>query len=326
MEENKMPVTAQSARLYAALTQNNLSIQKIQDGINSLVFNADHLPTMKQYLKGFAEIEKVITEAHKTGKAPAKAECDAWDEAKRSLVALVETLRQQVKVPHDRISKEEDDKRIAAEREIKRKKDTAIMIEQKIIAFSTQIAECDTTEKLLSVERNINLEKSSARGSTYMEFHDEAKKRFDAVLLPMIKLQKDKIKEKESLAKALADAEKNDDVKKIDELKQKQEEIDNEITQIKVDVQLSASQQESIINADEAQEVFQDVNAVNHVKFEIVDLKAVVKNAIELLDYKLKFRETQKIAMALKDAGTFKDKSEVVVNGIKFFIDKTFKA
>lgn len=325
MEENKVPVTAQSAKLYAALTQNNLSIQKIQDGINTLEFNADHLPVMKQYLKGFAEIEKVITEAHKTGKAPAKAECDAWDEAKRTLVALVETLRQQVKVPHDRISKEEDDKRIAAELEAKRKKDTAIMIEQKIIGFSTQIADCDTTEKLLSVERNINLEKSSGRASIYMEFHGEAKKRFDEVLLPMIKLQKDKIKEKESLAKELADAHKNDDVVKIDELKKKQEEIDNEITQIKVDVQLNASQQESIINSDEAQEIFQDVNAVNHVKFEIVDLKAVVKGAIELLDYKLKFRETQKIAMALKDAGTFKDKSEVVVNGIKFFIDKTFK-
>lgn len=332
MEQNETPQSGKpvitevivKAQINVALTKGNQSLQKVQDAISEIVFNEDNLQLIADYITKLNDIDKTIELTHKDGKAPSLAEGRAWDAGKNGMLAITASLKKQLMEPYNKLCADIDKRKQDALKEKERVSSIKTGIENNVIDFSNKIAQCDTNEQLLSVERNINLEKSDSRKNKYGEFHQEAIDRYDSMLIPMIKSQKEKIKQKESLKKELEEAEKQNDASKVDELKGKQEKIDNEILQNQVDVQQNAlSQMSSGITP--AEELFPKIKPVNTIGFEIHDLGVAVKKCKDLLDVSIKYRECQKVAMALKDAGTFDNKDEVIVNGIKFFVDKKYK-
>ena len=327
-ENNGLPVPTQvtvTAQFNIAFTQHGISVQKIQDEINSLEFTEENMPRIAELIKTIKDADKVILEKHKEGKAPYLEGGKVWDGAKNALVDINAGLLNQLTPKYNQLCAAVDKRRIDAENEKNRVNAIKTGIESNVISFSSQIAQCDTNAQLLAVERMINLEKSDSRKSKYMEFHDDAIARYDSVLLPILKNQKDKIKEKEALEKKITEAENANDAAKIDELNEKKEQIDNEILQNQVNVQQDALISAPSFDIPLAEEVFPSIKAVNRISFEIVDLSAAVKKCPELLKVEIIHREAQKVAMTLKEAGTFNEKSEVVVNGIKFFIDKSYR-
>lgn len=99
---------------------------------------------------------------------------------------------------------------------------------------------------------------------------------------------------------------------------------DNKILQTQVEVQQEANRQQTMVTTL-VEEVMPDIKTVKRITFEIVDMKVAVSKSIHLLNVETNYKECQKAAMTLKDAGTFDSKDEVVVNGIRFFIDKQYK-
>lgn len=314
------------ANFNIALTKHGISVQKIQDEINSLEFTEDNMPLIAELIKKIKNADKITLEKHKEGKAPYLEGGKVWDESKTALIAINADLLGQITPKYNQLCASVEKRRVDAENEKIRTNTIKTGIENNVISFSSQIAQCDTNAQLLSVERMINLEKSSIRKSKYMEFHDEAIARYDSVLIPILKNQKEKVKEKEALENKIAEAENDNDAAKIDELNEKKDQIDNEILQNQVNVQQNALISAPSFEIQVAEEIFPDVKAVNRIGFEITDISIAVKKCPELLKVEIIYREAQKLAMILKDSGAFKDKSEIVVNGIKFFIDKSYKA
>lgn len=330
MEENKnylpiVSVDTVKGSINVALTKIGTSFQKLQEKADSLVYDEEHKDEISDFLAGCKKVEKEVTTAHKEGKAPWKERADAWDDGKKAVITMLSGIQNPVDAKFQKLCKDIDDKKAAKIKEDARVKAIKDGIHANLIQFSGKIAACATTKELSSVESLINLEKSPSRKAKYMEFHDDAIAKYDEVLLPIIKEQKEKVKQKEELEKQIKEAEEANNPAKMEELNERKYEIINEIEQNKVDVQ-----QESIFGQDSfaittVEEILPDTKSRDNIKMEIVDLSVAAKKCPELLDVSIKFREAQKVAMTLKEAGTFKDKDEVVVNGIKYFIETKYK-
>jgi hypothetical protein len=327
MEENKQPVITQAvatAQINIALTQQSISIQKMQDEADKLIFDEEHLSEVNNFVYKTKKSRKVVEDKHKVMKAPVLEQGRAIDAAKNSILASIDAIESPVEAKRIKLCAEIDRKKEEILKEKTRVEAIEKGIEENLIEFSKKIAECTTNEALLSVERLINLEKSESRQSKYMEFHENAKKRYDEILLPRLKAQKIEIKKLEALRKEIKDAEINNDATRLDELMIKQDEIGNQIRQNQVDVQHYAMSSQVSLNSNIAEEILPEISIKHNIKFEIQDVFVALRKCPELIDVSLKFRETQKVSMALKDAGVFDNKSEVIVNGIKFFMDKKY--
>jgi len=327
-EKQNLPIPTSvtvTAQFNIAFTQHGISVQKIQDEINSLEFTEDNLPRISELIKSIKGADKVIEAKHKEGKAPYLEGGKVWDEAKKSLLTINEGLLSQLTPKYNQLCAAIEQRQKEAENEKNRINAIKAGIESNLISFSSRIAQCQTNAELLAIERVINLEKSESRKTKYMEFHDEAIEKYDSVLLPILKDQKEKIKQKEELEKQILEAENSNNAAKIDELNEKKEQIDNEILQNQVNVQQEALNLPDTFDVVVAEEVFPEIKTVNRISFELVDAATALKKCPELITVEIKHREAQKVAMTLKEAGTFNGKDEVVVNGIRFFIDKSYK-
>lgn len=188
---NQLTVTGQ---INLALTKQSLSVQKLQDEADSLVFNEDELENISAFLSKIKKIDKVTEDAHKIIKAPFLEQGKACDAAKNSILAITDSVRKPVQEKYNKICAEVEARKQAQAREKARIDSITNGIEANVLGFSNQIASCTTNAELLEVERRINLEKSPSGKKKYEEFHEQAIARFDEVLLPIIKQQKEQVK------------------------------------------------------------------------------------------------------------------------------------
>lgn len=326
--ENQLPVITQEvvlAQMNIALTKKQLSVQKLQDEADALEFTEENIPVISAYLAKIAAIDKSIEETHKDGKAPYLEGGRVWDAAKNSSLATTAAIRNPVKTKFDKLCSEvERKKREAAD--AKAKQDAILAgIESNVISFSAKIASCVSNEELLAIERLINLEKSPSNAAKYGEFHKQAIEKYDTVLKPILKDQKGKIQQQEDLKKKIEEAEKANDVEKIDELTEKADALSNEIIQNQVKVQEMAITNATVEFTPVAEEVFADTKSRRSYTIEIADEKEALKKAKDLLEITINKDAANVVLKTLKDTNAFKDKPDVVLNGIKYSEIKNYK-
>lgn len=328
MEETKLPAISPDtvkAQISIALTKQQLSVQKMHDFAATLEFTPEKIPEISAFLQQLSAADKVIEQTHKEGKAPYLEGGRVWDAGKNSSLELTAQVRQLVKPKFDKLCAEEDRKK--KEADALKAKQAAILagIEGNVLNFSAKIAACLTNDELLGVERLINLEKSPSNAAKYGEFHQQAIDKYDTVLKPILKDQKEKIKQQDELNKQILEAEKNNDVEKLDELNEKVDAVTNEILQNQVKVQETALSNAPIEFTPVAEEVIADTKFRRTYNIEIVDEKEAFKKASNLLEITVNKTAANVVLNTLKDTGAFKDKSEVVVNGIKYSEIKNYK-
>jgi len=328
MEENKLPAISPDtvkAQISIALTKQQLSVQKMHDFAATLDFTPEKIPEISAFLQQLSAADKIIEQTHKEGKAPYLEGGRIWDAGKNSSLELTAQVRQLVKPKFDKLCAEEDRKK--KEADALKAKQAAILagIEGNVLSFSAKIAACLTNDELLGVERLINLEKSPSNAAKYGEFHQQAIEKYDTVLKPILKDQKEKIKQQDELNKQILEAEKNNDVEKLDELNEKVDAVTNEILQNQVKVQETALSNAPIEFTPVAEEVIADTKFRRTYNIEIVDEKEAFKKASNLLEITVNKTAANVVLNTLKDTGAFKDKSEVVVNGIKYSEIKNYK-
>lgn len=321
-----LPAITQDAvkqKMSIALTKATLSIQSLQDEADSLVVNdePENLTKVAEFLAKVKKIDSIIDKEHEAGKKPFLEGGRIWDSAKKDLLKATADVKNPIQQKYTEVCNEIDRKTREAEQKKALEKQILDGIESNVMSFSQQIASCQTKADLNAVERLINLEKSSNRASKYGEHHQKAIDRYDEVLLPILKDQKIKIEEKEKLEAELA---KTNDAQKHEQLTQQLEEKQNEIiqNQVKVQEQALVQEQSAVIEPEIVMPTIKTKRT--DIVCEIVDLALVFKKTPALLNIELKTIDAKKQGQLLKDAGAFGDKDELIVNGIKYTIKKTW--
>lgn len=323
---NNLPAITQDVvkqKISIALTKATLSIQNLQDEADALVINdePENLTKVAEFLAKVKKIDGIIDKEHEAGKKPFLEGGRIWDGAKKDLLKATGDVKNPVQAKYTAVCNEIDRRNREAEQKRAAEKQILEGIESNVLAFSQQIAACSTKAELTGVERLINLEKSPNRAAKYGDHYQKIITRYDEVLLPILKDQKQKIEEKEALEKQLA---ATDDAAKHEQLTQQLEEKENEITQNQVKVQEQALKQEQP-GVLEPEIVLPSIKTKRvDIVCEIVDLPLVFKKTPALLNIELKVIEAKKQGQLLKDGGAFGDKDELIVHGIKYTIKKSW--
>ena len=108
----------------------------------------------------------------------------------------------------------------------------------------------------------------------------------------------------------------------MDEILQKEQLIDEKIVENTILIQETASNNAILSTSD--QNLGEIKARRTSWKAEILDEKEVLKKAKDMLDISLNVEKVRQSINTLKAAGVFNGKSEVIINGIRYFQEKTF--
>lgn len=323
-------ITIEKAKgeLALALTKDGLVLQALQNRADKLVFLEDDesIKEIKEVLDLASKATKAVDNAHEIGKRPFLEGGRIWDSSKRHYSDLITSISTPVRAKFTALCAEIDRKKREADAKIAKEKEIRSGVESNILTYSSRIADATTTQELLSIESSISAQKAPQAKAKYGDLHDEAIGMYNTKLLPILKSQKEKIAESERIAKEIKDAEKTDDIEKLDELKAAQELVQDGIQENKVKVQEAALNQEFTPRHFTAHEVISPVVKAKRttVEWEIVDVDTAIKKNRSMLTIEINPEEAKKTAKTLNDSGAFKGKEEVILNGIRFWIKKSY--
>jgi len=320
MQDQLQVPAAIQGKFNIALTQSKF--QQLANKADSLVYNEDNLQEIAEFLKSLRAVKKAIDETHKEGKAEALKIGRDWDAAKNTFTAQVTSIEEKPQAEYSRICREIEQRRLDAEREKQRVLNIKQGIETNALKFANDIAGCTTVDRLAYVERMINLEKG--RKEKYEEFLPDAIARFNE-LNSLLATQKVEVKRLEEIKRQEEEARKAKDDEKLIELQQRREESENIIEEAKIVVQETAVQQSLNSHVEYADVVMPEVKARRTTwKFEMVNEKEVMKKAPELLIVSLNEEKAREVLKTLKDTNQLDGKQELILNGIRYYEQKTF--
>jgi hypothetical protein len=304
-----------------ALTESNF--QKLADKASALLLNEDNLSEIKLFLDNVRDVERNIEKTHKAGKEESLRIGKQWDLGKNTFLNTVAAIKEKPQSEYTKICKDIQERQLAAQRDLDRKRSIMDAIEMNAIDFAKRIALCNTTADLLSIERLINLEKS--RKEKYDEFLEEAVSRL-AELNQILTSQKALIKDAEEAEKKLAKAKENGDEQAIIDLQEQTDLAKIYIEEKKVEVQEAAVNQ-SIYSPQiiEAEIVFPTIKARRTTwKYEVVNEKDVMKKSPELVVFSIDDIKVKANLKLLKETQQLEGKKELIINGIRYFEESTF--
>lgn len=309
-----------TGKFNIALTESKF--QQLADKAASLVYNEDNLEEIKTFLADTRKVEKAIEDTHKEGKADALKIGKDWDTGKNTFLATVEAIKKKPQEQYTKICQDILKRQQEQEAEDLRKRNIKTGIETNAIQFAKDIANCTTSVELTNVERRINLEKT--RKDKYMEFLEEATTRYTE-LNSVLAAQKITVKELEENARQQAQAKKQNDDAALLLLKEQQEKQQAKIEEAKVMIQETAINQAMKEEVLVARTVFPTVSARRTIwKYEVVNEKEVMKKSPELVVFTLDDDKVKANLKLLKDSNQLEGKSELIINGIRYFEQKTF--
>lgn len=315
-----LPPEAIKAKFGIELTKKHGNYQKALDTMRSMYVGEDNVEEVQQFMRNANSFIKYLDDLRKDIKDPflkqGKSVDDVHKEFANPIIAIRDEVQKKLNIAAAAKAKkiEEDRQRLLKEQSIKE------VINNVILDFSVKIASADSNEQLLGYERLINLEK--ANKSKYLHLLPLLIERCNE-LNGKLAEQKKLVKQKEELKKQQEEAQKAGDDDKLNELQQKEEAIDEKIADNTVVVQEQAAN--AIISGTNELEELEEVKARRTVwRAELFDVKEAMKKAPELLEVSLNAEAVKTVLNTLKDSGTLKGKSEFVLNGIRYFEQKTF--
>lgn len=267
----------------------------------------------------------------KAGKLPALTECRYWDDAYNSLRGpLAKEIEAKQKILND-IAAEEARKKKAADDEKARVDGIKEAIDNFLIDQAQAIAGCTTSDELVVIEKLIGSHK--ANKSRYSEFLPNLVERSEA-LTTLIKDQKKVIANLEELRAKEKEAEEKKDDATLIEIQDKKDELANKIEENKINVQGAAIKQamkpESvtiatpIYNTISARRTSWKAELVRRPDGELdkKELEKAFKSG--LLVCTIDTDKTRDVLNTLKATGSLKDKTEIIVNGIRYYEEKLY--
>jgi hypothetical protein len=303
-----------------ALTKAELTIQTLSNIESSLVYNEDNLQSISAFLDKARMAKKIVENEHKAIKEPILRQSQVIDESKRNMLEQIDGVMKNASDRYTILCRDIENRKREAELDRQRKQAILSGIDSNMISFSGKIAECKTDKELIAVESLINLEKSYKK--KYAEFFDEAVAKYET-LTSLIKIQKESIREFQKLEAQRLEAEKAANDEKIMEIHEQQVLLDAKIDEAKVTVQETAVNQSTTQTVIEPAEILPEVKVRRAMwTWEVDNIKEVAKKMPDWCEIKTIDSKIDEFLKASK--AQWEGKEEVIVNGIKFFIKKTY--
>lgn len=316
----KAPVLTQ--QIVTAKFRRELALINYQSSLQKFIdwnVTQDNIPESQKKMKEARGMVTSLKNIKATCKKPALDECEWWENSfKEFLEPLESALTDKDKKMQD-IAKKEAAENLRKQQEKDRVDRINKEIDNFILDQSKKIAEATKTEQLVTVEKFIGSHKGNA--SRYQEFLPSLIERCNE-LTPLIKTQKNLIKELEDLEKQTIEATKSEDDRKLLELQERHEQIVDSIEEKKIQVQETA-----IYQATRPDEVTTPEPVMTAIKprrrswsFDIVDEKRAFAAGMLICELN---KEAVKIKLEHIKT-TMGDKKEVVVDGIKYSYVETY--
>jgi len=323
-------VTAELVQLKitTAARENKLTLPELEKRALTVLKNEDGLKAMSDLLKDTKEARKIAETTFKAIKDPYLKMSQACDAGKKLFLEQLDRIDSMYLSKYNQILKDVADKKKKADLKVAQNETIKKIIETNMMDFSNQIVSAVTVQQITDVENKINLEKTPSMAKKYGELHAFAIERYAAVLGPILKSSKEKLKEIRGLNTKREEAENNNDPDKIDE-------IDNRINLLSDGLlQNNAEIGEAVIGASilpvtEAQEVLPATKVKRtHFTYEIADEEVALKKARQLLDITINKEEAKVVLERLKKERIFDgtDDIEHVVDGIKYIATREREA
>lgn len=324
MEENEksphwqqfLPPEVIRAKISIDLTKQYGNYQAVVNGLPNMYVGEDNLEDAQRVILNVNSFLKTIEESRKEQKEPFLEQGREIDRVYRE---FSEPIVNAVKILQLKLNAvgEQKAKRLQEEQA---KRDAERAITEKINQFhlqnSLKIASATNIEQLDGYQRIINLERS--KKSVYADQLPVLIERCDS-LNNMVNNQKELIREKNRIE----EEKKKADDEKLEALIQREQELSQKIEENAIVIQEQASSSLILSNEDDGDVAV--VKARRTIwKAELINVKEAVKKSIDMLDISLDATKVRDSINTLKAAGAFKGKTELIVNGIRYYEEKTF--
>lgn len=317
---SRTPVTQEivNARFSKELTaiKYNEALQRFTD----YKITSENIAEAQAKMKAVRGFIKTLGEIKDEGKRPALEECRFWDNAYKNILAPLQTLfaskEAELKKIVDAVAEENRKREQERQRVASIEKD----IDNTLMQHAQNIANATTTEQLIAIEKLLGSQK--ANKSRFAELLPNFIERCGE-LTPLIKAQKEKIKELEDLAAQMAAAEKEQDDRKILELQEKQEEVKSQLEETKIVTQEVAIHQATRPDVVTAEAIPTQINYRRKSwKWKVNDIKELQKKAPHLIIVSPDEEKIDELLKTKKSDGSLKDVEEVNYLGITFYLEK----
>lgn len=314
-------VTQEIIRAKFDLALAGLKYQDALTKFNSWQITPENIADTQTKIKNVRGFIRKLADIKAVMKEPALTECRYWDAAYNDILTPLQTsLSAKEKELQTIVDKIAEENRLK-EKERQRVEGIKSEIDNFILQQSRNIAAATTHEQLVNIEKLIGSNKGNK--NRYQEFLPELVERCNE-LTPIIKQQKEHIKELQRIELEKMKAEKQQDDRKLLELQEQQEVIQHSIDEKKIQVQEEAIHQAT--RPDEVQTVLPQQQAIRYRrqawKWEVKDIKLLAKKAPHLV---ILMPDEEKIDELLKTKradGSLDDKEELEVMGIRFYLEK----
>jgi len=303
----------------AVRSKMELSIQGYADLRKDIVLNEDNLQKMKDFVEKGEKMLKVLETEKKKGKEDILKETTNWDNGFKAVTKLVKDEITPVFNKLQSISRDIENRRIAAAAKKAKEDSFNNLINEDIEIYTHAINSAKDRHSLIVTEKKLNL--LIVNKGRYGEFVDTATEKLNT-LLPLIDAQKQIFKSKEDIEIAgLSD----------EELESRQDKLDNLLEEqrtITANTSFKTASSFPLSSHTYAEESFPDISLKRRqwkIDANIKDFEKLIKKhpewikSIELNDEPKKFMKQN------KDSWDKENKEEHIESGVRFYLDKTYK-
>lgn len=307
-----------TARFNKELTK--LSFQEALNGLSKFEVTPDSIPAAQLKLKGARAFITKMKEIHAQGKADAWSECKMWDKALTDLTKPLNDVLAAKDAEVQKVAQKAAEDAEKLRRENLRVDNIKKSIDAFIFEQTNAIVSAKTPEAIISIEKLIGSHK--ANSSRYAEFLPILIERVNE-LTPLLKNQKEHIKELEEINKQKAAALIEGDDAKVLELQDQQEAVSDKIEETKVIIQETAIsgaiQPADVISLPTT--VFAPKPRRSQWTYEVVDEKKAFAAGMLVCEIN-KEKAKEKLEDIKKN--TPEGKEETIIDGVRYFLQKTF--
>lgn len=298
----------------SALSEAQIVIQKLHDSYSKLVFNADNLPAITEFIENSKKALKKVEEKRQEYKKPILEKGEAIDNGAKLIVNELQPLINTANAHKQKIAAEQEAARLILVEAEKKKKERADLIDNFIIEKTGAIAAAETNETLLYIEKLINLE--TANESRYGDQLPDLKARI-ALIRPLIAAQKESVKELTVLEKVADNPNSTDE--SILEAGEKIDEVKAIIHQQRNNLLETAVGQASAPSASYSQVIPEAIKPARRSwKYRATDLELLYKKSPNLVTLTL---NEPAVKALMKEHSENKTLKAGIINGLEFYYD-----
>lgn len=325
MQEKNLPTqpTQLSQEIITAQFRKELAVHKYQealDALSSFEVTEDTLSQAQEKVKNARKFSKTIEEIKTKGKAPALQECKWWDNAFNSLQSPLTSVISDVEKKINDVARKVAEENQRKERERLRIEGIKKSIEEFVFEQTRNIASAKTDTELVAIEKLIGSHK--ANKSRYEDLLPTLVERCEE-LTPIIKKQKEHIRELNEIERKKQEALQIEDDRTVLELEEKQDLIQSSIDETKIIIQETAI--ESAISSNyiiEVKEVLVTPKPRRTTwEMEIVDEKKAFNSGMLVCEIN---KEKAKAQLEVVKQTLPKDQEEMTINGIRYYQNKIY--